>query len=161
MCGGMTYTSIDPITGEVKTRTVYFPIPQAKIPVLPVDGDSSEPQEPQFCQWGKRRGEDDAFDVPVTGWARLLSLKEGKWNRYNPSRVVIPALRWMEKDPQRQTHWFELQPGRAILGVRLEVQGKAFVYVVTRPAAGDMADVHDRMPLVVPIDHKAKTPHKL
>jgi putative SOS response-associated peptidase YedK len=145
MCGGMTYSTIDPVTGEVKTRTVYFPIPRVQIPTLSINGDSTL----QFCQWGKRREEDPELDVPITGWARLISLKEGKWNRYNPSRILIPATRWMEKDQHRQSHWFDLAPDEAILGVRLEAHGKFFVYVVTRPSQGAMSTIHDRIPLLV------------
>lgn len=145
MCGGMTYTTLDPATGEVKTRTVYFPIPRVQIPVMAIDGKSAV----QFCQWGKRRDEDPELDAPITGWARLISLKEGKWNRYNPTRVLIPATRWMEKDANRQSHWFDMPAEQVILGVRLEVQGNAFVYMVTRPSQGLMAEVHERMPLLV------------
>ena len=51
MCGGMSYQYIDPKTGEIKTRKVYFPIPNAKIPVVAPDQS-----EPAFFQWGKRKG---------------------------------------------------------------------------------------------------------
>jgi hypothetical protein len=144
MCGGMSYQYLDPETGEIKTRKVYFPIPKAKVPVIQNDTDTIT-----LCQWGKRNGEDEGFDVPITGWARLISLKEGKWNRYNPVKVKIPALAWMEKDSERQSHWFDMATEQAIMGVRIEHQGKAFVYVVTRPAEGGMSDIHERMPLLV------------
>lgn len=146
MCGGMSYQYIDPETGEIKTRKVYFPIPQAKVPIIQDETSGNI----TFCQWGKRNGEDEEFDVPVTGWARLISLKEGKWNQYNPSKVKIPAIAWMEKDSDRQSHWFDMDASHAILGVRLEQKGKAFVYVVTRPAEGEMSNIHERMPMLVP-----------
>lgn len=146
MCGGMEYQYTDPVTGEVLVRKVFFPIPKARIPVITEEGSAVE-----FCRWGKRQGEDPEFDVPVTGWARLLSLKEGKWNRYNPRRVTIPALRWMEKDAQRQSHWFDMSPGQAILGVMIEQQGERFAYVVTKPSPQPLASIHDRIPLVISI----------
>jgi putative SOS response-associated peptidase YedK len=144
MCGGMSYQYVDPETGEIKTRKVYFPIPQAKIPVI-----EEETETISLCQWGRRHGEDENFDVPITGWARLLSLKEGKWNQYQPTKVKIPATAWMEKDADRQSHWFDMDDGQAILGVRIEQRGKAFVYVVTRPAEGAMSAIHERMPMLV------------
>lgn len=143
MCGGLQYRLIDPTIGEIKERKVYFPIPKAQVPVLE-DG-----LPVRLCRWGKRQGEDPDLDVPVTGWARLLSLKEGKWNRYKPRRVKIPALRWMEKDRHKQSHWFDLDPAMALQGVLIEAGGQEIVYVVTRPATGLFAEVHDRMPLLV------------
>lgn len=138
----MEYQYIDPVTGEIKTRKAFFPVPKVRIPVITEEG-------PLLCQWGKRQGEDPDFDVPVTGWARLLSLKEGKWNRYHPRRVKIPALKWMEKDRQRESHWFELGARQSLLGVLIEQRDERFVYIVTRPAESHFADVHDRMPLLV------------
>lgn len=145
MCGGVEYEYIDPETGERKSRKVYFPIPQAKLPVLREEADDLSLE---FIQWGRRQGEPAEGDVPVTGWARLISLKEGKWNRYRPRRVKIPALRWMEKDGQKQSHWFEMAPNRCILGVEIESAGQKYVYVVTRPSEGEFAAVHDRMPML-------------
>ncbi len=154
MCGGMVYQYLDPVTGELKTRKVYFPIPKVKIPVV-----TDENPEPEWVQWGKRQGESPEIDVPVTGWARLASLKDGKWNRYTPKRVQIPALSWMEKDTHRQSHWFEMNPNQAILGVMLERQGERFVYVVTKPATAQYAIAHPRMPLLVAATGAQPTTH--
>jgi hypothetical protein len=146
MCGGIEYESIHPETGEVTLRKVYFPIPQARLPVI-------EPESPliKLCQWGRRKEETGHAPLPEGGWARLISLKEGKWNRYHPKKVRIPALRWMEKDATRKSHWFDLPPDQAILGVLIEIQDQHIVYVVTRPAEGSFAQVHRRMPFLVPI----------
>lgn len=145
MCGGFEYAVLDPETGQQVRRKVFFPIPHAKIPILTETGV-------QWTQWGKRKGEDPEIDVPVTGWARILSLKEGKWNQYQPSRVKIPAIRWMEKDAQKSSHWFEMDPTAAMLGIRIEKADRTFVYIVTRPAEGPFAQVHDRMPLLIQSD---------
>lgn len=144
MCGGFEYKYIDPVTGETKTRKAFFPIPKVKIPVI-----TDEKAELEWMQWGKRQGEDPELDIPVTGWARLMSLKEGKWNRYQPKKVHIPALRWMEKDPDKQTHWFDMEPEKAMLGVMLEQRGERFVYIITKPATDNYAIAHHRMPLLV------------
>lgn len=150
MCGGLEYRYINPDTGEVVVRKVFFPIPKAQVPVMEEDGSIS------LCRWGKRQGEDPGIDVPVTGWARLISLKEGKWNRYQPRKVRIPAMRWMEKDAGRQSHWFDLEPKQGILGVEIQAEGERFVYVVTKPSAGAFAEVHERMPMLTEV--KASQP---
>ncbi len=144
MCGGIQVDAQDAKTGHKKSKAIYFPIPHAQIPVL------TETGKRQWLQWEKRKGEDPELDIPVTGWARLLSLKEGTWNRYHPKRVLIPALGWMEKDAQRQSHWFDLESNTGILGIRIDMDGRGFVYVVTRPAQGEYRAVHHRMPLIVP-----------
>jgi hypothetical protein len=142
MCGGFSYTYKDPAFGEVKVRKVFFPIPHAQIPIL--DG-----REVKMVQWGKRQGEDPEFVVPVTGWARLNSLVEGKWNHYQPKRVRIPALTWMEKDPEKNSHWFEMEPDRYLLGVKIDKSERSFVYIVTREATGEFLKIHSREPMIV------------
>ncbi len=149
MCGGLEYEYIDKTTGKKARKKVYFPIPHAQIPVETEAGI-------ELMQWGKRQGEDPEFNVPITGWARLASLAEGKWNQYQPNRVKIPALRWMEKDKERVSHWFDMEPGGSLLGVKIEKPAKddpknrqTFVYIVTHPAKAYFAQVHDRMPYVV------------
>jgi hypothetical protein len=87
--------------GETKPKKVYFPVPHTQIPILSEGGI-------RMVQWGRRNGEDDKFDVPQTGWARLESLVEHKWDKYNSSRVRIPAVSWIEKDPARESHWFNM-----------------------------------------------------
>ena len=145
MCGGMEYEIKDPKTGLVVRKKAFFPIPKVQIPVMDEQGI-------HWARWGKRKGEDPEIDVPVTGWARLISLKEGKWNHYQPRRVKIPALRWMEKDGAKTSHWFDMSPDHCLLGVEIERQWQGeslrFVYVVTKPSSGLFADVHDRMPVL-------------
>jgi putative SOS response-associated peptidase YedK len=145
MCGGFSYTAKHPETGESMTRKVFFPIPHAQLPVLTENGI-------EIMQWGKRKGEDPEVDVPVTGWARIASLSEGKWNAYHPQRVRIPALQWMEKDSTKTSHWFDMEPDSAMLGVKIVRGDRNFVYIVTRPATGIYQDVHDRMPMIVKVD---------
>ncbi len=143
MCGGFSYQPKEAKTGHETPKKIYFPIPYAQIPILSGDGDI------RMVQWGKRKGEDEEFDVPQTGWARIESLVAHKWDKYHPSRVRIPALSWMEKDPARDSHWFDLQPDQYLLGVKIEVPEKAFVYVVTKPATEWFKPIHDREPMVV------------
>lgn len=144
MCGGFKY-KVKPADKLVEMeKKVFFPIPHAQIPVITGEGVL------EFCQWGKRKGEQPEIDVPQTGWARLGSLAEGKWNHYNPARVKIPALSWMEKDKDKQSHWFDMPDGGGYLqGVRIDRDDLSFVYVVTKEATGIYAEVHHRTPLVV------------
>ena len=141
----MEYRYTDPATGQTVSRKTYFPMPGAQIPVREESG------EVHLLQWGCRTGEEgEGLDLPVTGWARLLSLSEGKWNRYRPRRVKIPARRWMEKDSARTSHWFELDEAEALLGVRIDRPEKSVVYVVTKPSVNTpFAGVHPRVPLIV------------
>lgn len=144
MCGGLSYRFENLETGEIQVRKAYFPIPRVEVPILSPSGVS-------MVQWGKRQGEDPEIDIPVTGWARIASLKAGSWNRYQPRRVYIPALAWMEKDANRDSHWFDMEAGTALLGVKIQANGRDFVYIVTRPARDVYAKVHQRMPMVVAV----------
>ena len=67
-----------------------------KRPVLPV----RKGNEICFFDWGNR---DDTVPLPKTGWARLESLLEKKWDRFKPKVVLIPAVRGCEKKV-----WFDL-----------------------------------------------------
>jgi putative SOS response-associated peptidase YedK len=143
MCGGFECQVPAPGSGEVVRRKIFFPIPHAQIPYLAPEGSMN------WAQWGRRQGEDPDLNLPVGGWARLISLKEGRWNQYEPRRVRIPALRWMEKDSSKVSHWFDLPPNQYMLGVLIERVERQFVYVVTHPAKGEFAEVHHRMPFLV------------
>jgi hypothetical protein len=62
---------------------VYFPSPKSALPVLKING------EIEWITWGRRK-EDDMPEFPNGGWARLDSIKEGKWQRYQPRPVLLP-----------------------------------------------------------------------
>jgi hypothetical protein len=142
MCGGLKYRYQDPATGTIMERKAFFPIPHVQIPVQTSQGII-------LMQWGRRQGEDLDFDVPITGWARISSLVEGKWNAYRPEKVRIPALEWMEKDEHKESHWFPMTAKTALLGVKIECNQRPFVYIVTRPAEPEFQQVHARMPMIV------------
>lgn len=147
MCGGFQYKQTDENTGEVKVKKVFFPIKKASIPYI-------EDGEVKLGQWGKRKGEDEGLDVPQTGWARIESLKAHKWDQYSPRRVRIPALSWMEKDKDRQSHWFDMAADSYLLGIKIEKDGQSFIYIVTMPATEWFKAIHEREPMVV---HAEKT----
>lgn len=146
MCGGMKYRYTDPETGEVSERKVYFPRPQALIPIIDENGE-------RLVQWGRREREDLEFDVPQTGWARLESLEKDYWRRFKPTNVIIPALEFCEKPEgfPRSVWYPAMRPGTFLRGLKLDQQGKAFVYVVTQQPKLIFRDI-DRLPVIVNAD---------
>ncbi len=137
MCGGVKYTD-----KGGKEWAVYFPSPKAALPVLKRDG------EVEWITWGKRKEEPDSYFTPG-GWARLDSIKAGKWARFNPIPVLLPVQSFMEKDHERKSHWISVPPGQAIQGLVANRDEVSRVYVVTTDTPEDYQWVHDRWPRLV------------
>ena len=93
--------------------------------------------------WGRREGEPSS-KFPNGGWARIDSIKMGKWKPWHPRPVLIPAESFMEKDQEKQSHWITLAPGMAIQGLLAERDGKQRVYVVTEETPPEYHWIHDR-----------------
>jgi putative SOS response-associated peptidase YedK len=140
MCGGVEYLAVNPKTGQLESRKTYFPIPQAQLPVIGSKGAA-------LITWGRRNNELPSSDLPSGGWARLDSLQKGRWKKYQPVPVVIPVKRFMEKDAQGKSHWFDLNEDQLIEGIGVVMDGKPFVYVVT--VEDDGSGVHARAPKVI------------
>jgi len=139
MCGGVEISGQYTRTGE--QLKIYFPNPRAALPVL-----GSEGGEVLWVPWGRRR--EQAGKGPAGGWARLSSIEEGKWEKYGPTRVHIPVQRFMEKDGEKVSHWFDLKPGQAIEGLVIGAGEEQKVYVITTEAPEEQAWVHNRWPLL-------------
>jgi putative SOS response-associated peptidase YedK len=139
MCGGVEISGRYTRTGE--QLKIYFPNPRAALPVLCSDGS-----ETVWVPWGRRR--EQPGKGPQGGWARLSSIEEGKWQKYGPTRVRIPAARFMEKDEAKNSHWFDLQDDQVIEGLVIGEEEQQRVYVITTDAPRDRAWVHDRWPLL-------------
>ncbi|MNJ42551.1 hypothetical protein D3C77_375230 [compost metagenome] len=137
MCGGVEISGRYTQTGE--QLKIYFPNPRAALPVL-----GSESQEVIWVPWGRRR--EQSGKGPAGGWARQSSIEEGRWEKYRPTRVRIPAERFMEKDEGRVSHWFDLEAGQTIEGLVIGDGDQQRVYVITTEAPPDQAWVHDRWP---------------
>lgn len=105
-----------------------------KRPVLPV----RKGNEICFFDWGNR---DDTVPLPKTGWARLESLLEKKWDHLKPKVVLIPAQRGCEKKV-----WFDLTAD--IKAVLVQKDGVERVYMITEAATPDYQAMtkHERMP---------------
>ena len=132
MCGGVQARVAD------KVWKIYFPNPKAALPVLQADGTI------EWAPWGRRR--EQPSNLPATGWARQDSITAGKWARYRPRFVCISAERFMEKDANGVSHWFNLDPDQAIEALLLELGEERRVYVVTTTPPEQHAELHDRWP---------------
>lgn len=137
MCGGVKYTD-----KQNKIWTVYFPSPKAALPVLKKDGDI------EWVIWGKRK-EEDAPQFPNGGWARLDSIHEGKWQRYQPKPVLLPIQSFMEKDHDKHSHWFDLKPDELLQGLLTIQNDQPRVYVVTTDTPAEYSYIHDRWPRAI------------
>jgi hypothetical protein len=135
MCGGV----------EVKTggkiQRIYFPSPKAALPVRLKTGEVA------WRPWGRR--ESEPAPLPQGGWARLESIKNGKWERYAPRAVLIPVQRFMEKDRAGRSHWFDVPADAMIQGLLAVSGAEERVYVVTVAVPAEHAAIHDRWPRLV------------
>jgi len=75
MCGGVRYNI------NQESVRVYFPNPQAQLPVIMKDGNIS------LLPWGRRKEQEGK--LPLGGWARLDSIYAGKWNSVQPQPVKM------------------------------------------------------------------------
>ncbi|HHG4904337.1 TPA: hypothetical protein ACPWGP_003377 [Pseudomonas aeruginosa] len=139
MCGGVEISGQYTRTGE--QLKIYFPNPKAALPVLAGDG-----KEVLWVPWGRRR--EQAGKGPAGGWARISSIEDGRWEKYGPTRVRIPAQRFMEKDEEKVSHWFDLEPSQVIEGLVIGEIEQQRVYVITTEAPQEQSWVHDRWPLI-------------
>jgi putative SOS response-associated peptidase YedK len=137
MCGGIKYTD-----HQNKQWTVYFPSPKAALPVIKKSG------EIEWIKWGRRKEENVPF-FPNGGWARLDSIKAGKWQRYEPMPVLIAINSFMEKDGEKVSHWFDLKPDEVLQGLLTVHDDEPRVYVVTTDTPEEFSFIHDRWPRVV------------
>lgn len=134
MCGGVLYQH-----EEQEIRT-FFPHPRARLPVVQRHGGS------RLVVWGRRREENG--NLPLGGWARLESIKAGRWSRWQPRPVRLSLSAFMEKDIQGQSHWFPLIAGQWVQGLLARQGEEQRVYVVTiTPQMPDA--VHERWPRIV------------
>jgi len=132
MCGGIEY----------QDQKIYFSQPDARLPVRLRDGDVT------WIAWGRRKDEATG-KFPNGGWARLNSIKSGKWKPWHPRPVLIPAISFMEKDHDSQSRWIELDKGMVIQGLLAERDKETRVYVVTIDTPPEYSWIHDRWPRLV------------
>jgi putative SOS response-associated peptidase YedK len=129
---------------------VYFPSPKAALPELKKDG------EIEWVTWGNRN-EENVPVFPNGGWARLDSIKNGKWQRYQPRPVLIPIQSFMEKDAEKVSHWFDMKTGEVLQGLLTVHDGSARVYVVTTDTPAEFSYIHDRWPRIIQNTHQTES----
>lgn len=130
MCGGIQY----------QEQKIYFPNPEARLPVLLRHGGVT------WVLWGNRTLATANNRFPNGGWARLDSIKSGKWKPWHPKPVMIPADSFLEKDHEQHSHWINLTPGMVIQALLAERSGEHRVYIVTEEAPSEYHWIHDRWP---------------
>lgn len=145
MCGGLQFKrkkvqqDLGLLEPEDELVSVYFPNPNAALLV--------DPARDLWLPWGRRKAQPG--DWPEGGWARAESLAKPYWTKWEPEALWIHPVRWMEKDPARRSHWFELGPGEGIRCLRLLGAPGTPLYVVTEASTGDFkAEIHDRIPVI-------------
>lgn len=134
MCGGIEARDAE------KSYKVYFPSPKAAIPVLGEGGEDLG-----WVRWGRRKGEPGTS--PQGGWAKLETIERGGWERYKPQRVLGVVMRYMEKDAERTSHWFDVEPGHALQCLLVGQGDDRRLYVVTSSPPPEYAWIHDRWPM--------------
>jgi hypothetical protein len=123
-----------------ETRTVYFANPQATLSVKLADG------QVKLVPWGRRKTQ--IGHLPLGGWARLPTIYQGRWNAYMPKPVRLPILKFMEKDFEGSTHWYDVVAGNWIQGLLARENEEVRVYIVTiTPELHTTC--HDRWPRIV------------
>lgn len=138
---------------EFEDRQILFASEDPQLPLLLRDGSVG------WVSWGRPYTEQRDRRAPAGGWARLESIQAGAWKKYHAKPVQIPARRFMERAQDGRAVWFDMPPGFVLQGAAIELKntvqttelGSSTIraYVVTVPAAGDVAAVHDRMPRLV------------
>jgi hypothetical protein len=126
-----------------KIYTVFFAQAKAVLPVKLKGG------EVKLITWGRRENENS--EMPLGGWARLTSIKNEKdqrWNMYLPKPVQIPIDKFMEKDFEGKTCWYEVTKGKCIQGLLAQEQAEYRLYIVTIDPE-DLMNCHYRWPHIV------------
>lgn len=128
-------------TYENKTYTVSFMQAKAVLPVKLKNGKTV------LVTWG-RRGHENS-EMPLGGWARLASIRQHKrWDLYLPKPVQIPVEKFMEKDFEGSTCWYEVTRGKYLQGLIAREEEEYRVYIVTIDPE-DLSNAHYRWPHIV------------
>ena len=133
-----------------KIYTVYFTHVHAMLPVKLKNG------EVRLVTWGRRENENS--EMPLGGWARLTSIKNGgaqHWNMYFPKPVQIPIDKFMEKNFEGKSCWYEMIKGKSIQGLLAKHENEYRVYIVTIDPE-DLMNCHYRWPHIITSQIKMK-----
>lgn len=126
-----------------KTYTVSFKQRNAALPVKLKNGET------KLVTWGRR--ENDNSEMPLGGWARLSSIKnnkENRWHLYQPKPVQIYIEKFMEKDFEGISRWYEVTKGKCIQGLLAQYENEYRLYIVTIDPE-DLMNCHYRWPHII------------
>ena len=126
-----------------KIYTVSFSQRNAMLPVRLKNGEC------RLVAWGRREHENS--EMPLGGWARLSSIKneiDQRWNLYLPKPVQIPIDKFMEKNFEGKSCWYEVTKGKCLQGLLAKMENEYRLYLVTIDPE-DLMNCHYRWPHVV------------
>jgi len=104
-------------------------------PFLPIE----EEGEVHLYDWGNR---DKAIKLPKTGWAKIESVRDGRWDWLSPKIVKVPSTAGYEK-----RKWFKTPEG--VQAVKVRYHNLTRVYLLTTKADQEFMKKinHDRQPV--------------
>jgi len=104
-------------------------------PFLPVEEDDGV----HLYEWGNR---EQGLKMPKTGWAKIESVQDGRWNWLSPKVVRVVADKGYEKKK-----WFKTYDG--LKGLKVKLNGVYRIYMLTQKADNKFIEFtgHDRMPI--------------
>ena len=129
-------------TYQQKTYTIYYSQANAKLPLQLKNG------EIKLVTWGRRENENS--ELPLGGWARLVNIKSenNKWNMYLPRAVRIPINKFMEKNFEGKSCWYEVTKGKCVQGLLAQIDNEYRLYIVTIDPE-DLMNCHYRWPNII------------
>lgn len=107
-------------------HTVYFNQANAKLPVKLKNGRT------QLVSWGRRENENSS--MPLGGWARQMNLRSAIHNRWHGcswKSVQIPVRKFMEKNFEGKSCWYNITKGQCIQGLLVRQKNECRLYIVT------------------------------
>lgn len=126
-----------------KLHTVSYTHTRAMLPIRLKNG------EDRLAVWGRREHENS--EMPLGGWARLSAIKKEKnsrWNSYQPRPVQIFVTKFMERNFEGNSCWYEITKGQCIQGLLAQHENEYRVYIVTIEPE-DLMSCHYRWPHIM------------
>ncbi len=124
-------------------HTISFRQGNALLPIKIKSGET------RLVTWGRREHENS--EMPLGGWARLNSIKnekDNRWHLYLPKPVQILVDRFMEKDYEGRSCWYDVTKGKCLQGLLAHEENEYRVYIVTIDPE-DLMINHYRWPHII------------
>lgn len=118
MCDAVFYLS------NGSPARIYFSNPKA---VLPVRNKRLGTQV--LVPWGRRQSQPG--ELPLGGSITHQSICKGKWDRFFPKSVLVPACSFGLRDFEGNVRWYDLIPGQWLHATYLKSDTASGVYLLT------------------------------